>query len=450
MEPIVQPVEAADAHRRSWRFVAKRGASSQFVGSTIMVLSTYAVATVTMNIGKNIQERSISCSIKSQLCPLLTLSSGKSPDLRMQDAGGGDSVGEDSGPRAADHSRAALRERQTRGGGAEEETERGGDRQRSSEHRGLELGPPGNSAHTCRRTVTLSRTEHLQPHGQIRSSAEMAVTSRPLLLLYAYFLSELVLIGCTRSEGVCLQDGKHKATPSPEPHLRECSLYADNSCCTEEDVRDISHVPSAANKNEPWDKCGPLSAECEGFLKRVSCFYRCSPDAARWPHPHRRSYIQAVPLCHSFCRDWFDACRMDMTCARNWARDPRGQNCTGTCVQYQQMYQHGRDLCESLWGDAFMTVEDEPEEVGAEGDGGRPCGCLTLSPSDKDVIAALRAQQDDPEELDTTKAGLPQYRAPCQTKLPLQAGSGRRGNSVLRKRSLVEDDGEGSGSGSRL
>lgn len=47
---------------------------------------------------------------------------------------------------------------------------------------------------------------------------------------------------------------------------------------------------------------------CEGFLKRVSCFYRCSPDAARWPHPHRRSYIQAVPLCHSFCRDWW-ACQ---------------------------------------------------------------------------------------------------------------------------------------------
>lgn len=100
-----------------------------------------------------------------------------------------------------------------------------------------------------------------------------------------------------------------------------------------------------------------------------------------------------------------------------------------------------------------MTVEDEPEEVGdgrdvgAEGDGGRPCGCLTLSPSDKDVIAALRAQQDDPEELDTTKAGLPQYRAPCQSKPPLQARSGKKGNSVLRKRSVVVDDVEGSGSG---
>uniref|UniRef100_A0A672GWR8 Zgc:109949 n=1 Tax=Salarias fasciatus TaxID=181472 RepID=A0A672GWR8_SALFA len=141
----------------------------------------------------------------------------------------------------------------------------------------------------------------------------------------------------SHTQGVCLQDGKHKAAPGPEPHLSECGMYADNSCCSEEHIQDVSYLPSASSKNEPWDKCGPLSAECEGFLKRVSCFYRCSPDAARWPHPQRRSYIQAVPLCHSFCRDWFDACRMDLTCARNWARDPRGQNCTGTCVQYQQV-----------------------------------------------------------------------------------------------------------------
>ncbi|XP_029014604.1 retbindin [Betta splendens] len=271
----------------------------------------------------------------------------------------------------------------------------------------------------------------------------MSAARRPLLLLC--LLAAAVLAGGAQSEGLCLQDGKHKASPGPEPQLEDCSLYADNSCCTSGDIQDVAYVPSV--QNEPWDKCGPLSAECEGFLKRVSCFYRCSPDAARWPHPSRRWYIQAVPLCHSFCRDWFEACRMDLTCARNWARDPRGQNCTGTCVQYQQMYQHGRDLCESLWGDAFLAVEDDPEDAGEAGEaraegGGRACGCLTLSPSDRDVIAALKAQRDNPEELDTTKTGLPQYRAPCQTKLQAQ-----KGNSVLRKRSVVVDDMEGSGSG---
>lgn len=59
MEPIAQTVEAADAHlqRRGLKLVTRRGASSQFVGSTIMILSTYAVTTLTMNMGKNIQER---------------------------------------------------------------------------------------------------------------------------------------------------------------------------------------------------------------------------------------------------------------------------------------------------------------------------------------------------------------------------------------------------------
>lgn len=34
-----------------------------------------------------------------------------------------------------------------------------------------------------------------------------------------------------------------------------------DSCCTDGDIQDISHVPSDINKNEPWDKCGPLSSE---------------------------------------------------------------------------------------------------------------------------------------------------------------------------------------------
>ena len=137
------------------------------------------------------------------------------------------------------------------------------------------------------------------------------------------------------------------------------------------------------------------------------------------------------------------------------------------------MYQHGRDLCESLWGDAFMTVEDQVEEEegghhdgvhgndgppgdGHPGDSSRPCGCLTLSSSDRDVMAALRAQSVDPEELDTTKSGLPQYRAPCQAPPPpvhvtppaaRKAGKGGRAKAALRKRSVAVEDAEGSGSG---
>lgn len=119
---------------------------------------------------------------------------------------------------------------------------------------------------------------------------------------------------------------------------------------------------------------------------------------------------------------------------------------SNVCVCVVQMYQHGRDLCESVWGDAFVAVEDDPgEEDGVEG---HSCGCLTLSPSDGEVMAALRVQQGDPEELDTTKSDLPQYRAPCPPTQPDTPHARRRNNnSVMRKRSVTTGDVEGSGSG---
>ncbi|CAL8285966.1 unnamed protein product [Boreogadus saida] len=40
----------------------------------------------------------------------------------------------------------------------------------------------------------------------------------------------------------------------------------------------------------------------------------------------------------------------------------KGGRSQGGSVEHHEMYQHGRDLCESLWGDAFMTVEDQVEE----------------------------------------------------------------------------------------
>ncbi|TNN58616.1 hypothetical protein EYF80_031236 [Liparis tanakae] len=57
VEPTGQTAADTRLQRRGWRFGARRGVSSQFVGSAIAVLSTYAVATLAMNFGKSIQER---------------------------------------------------------------------------------------------------------------------------------------------------------------------------------------------------------------------------------------------------------------------------------------------------------------------------------------------------------------------------------------------------------
>ncbi|KAL4647918.1 retbindin-like [Arapaima gigas] len=271
----------------------------------------------------------------------------------------------------------------------------------------------------------------------------------PLAVAYCFAL----LIGCSRcQEGSCLQDGKHKATPSPEPYLSQCALYAENACCYQNDIQEPAASPDFKVEDIFWDTCGPLSPGCGDFLRRIACFHLCSPDAARWPHPQHPSSYQAVPLCHSFCRDWFEACKTDMTCTQSsvghWEWHRQGNNCSGNCVTYQQMYQNGRHLCESMWGGAFVSVDDD-----VEGTEAGSCGCLTLSPSDREVIAALRAQEEDPDELDTTKTGLPQYRAPCRaqhpdqgiTVVPHEQKNGE--NTVVRKRSIFVEDVEGSGSG---
>ncbi|XP_060760000.1 retbindin isoform X2 [Neoarius graeffei] len=205
------------------------------------------------------------------------------------------------------------------------------------------------------------------------------------------------------------------------------------ACCSEQDIEDLT----AATAGVLWDRCGSLSPGCEEFLKRVICFYRCSPDTTYWPHPQSSSSLRAVPLCHSFCRDWYEVCKSDLTCARDWTRDPRGLNCTGSCIPYQQMYQHGRNLCESLWGDAFVMVEDETMEVKGQGS-----GCLKLSASDQEVIAAVRMQNDDVDELDTTKHhGTPLNAAP-------QQGQRNHDKLLLHKHSAPSvHDSEGSGSG---
>ncbi|XP_050781077.1 retbindin isoform X2 [Gopherus flavomarginatus] len=201
----------------------------------------------------------------------------------------------------------------------------------------------------------------------------------------------------------CLAGGKHKAVPSPEGQLGICQLYAANACCSPKVAQEISSAPLTKVNNSYWNRCGSLSPRCENYLQRVECFYRCSPSAARWPHPQRPTAILEVPLCLSFCEAWYEACKDDLTCARNW------------------MYWDGRELCENIWGDSFIAAQE-------------PCPCLSLTGSNADP---LPEDGDSSEEPDSTKAGSPGGPCPASSLL-------RRG---LRKRSVFMEDMEGSGSG---
>lgn len=50
------------------------------------------------------------------------------------------------------------------------------------------------------------------------------------VLLGLAHLTSLLAAAVMSHEGACLRDGRHKATPSPEPHLKQCSLYMESVC----------------------------------------------------------------------------------------------------------------------------------------------------------------------------------------------------------------------------
>ncbi|KAJ6668027.1 hypothetical protein lerEdw1_016348 [Lerista edwardsae] len=224
-------------------------------------------------------------------------------------------------------------------------------------------------------------------------------------------------------EGRCLPGGKHKASPSPEGQLGVCQLYVKSEY---EQLRAMK----AAGEAE----------RCEEYLQHLECFYRCSPIAAQWPHPQRPTAVLAVPLCQSFCDQWYDACKEDLTCARNWLTDwhwgPDGNNCSQDCLPYGQVYKDGKELCETIWDDSFTVSAD-------------PCDCLTLTISSPafSTSDAHPENDDSIEEPNTTKEGSKRDgrgrpEGPCTGNQLLQ-----RLRRNMRKRSVFMEDVEGSGSG---
>ncbi|EMP26962.1 Actin-binding protein IPP [Chelonia mydas] len=83
---------------------------------------------------------------------------------------------------------------------------------------------------------------------------------------------------------------------------------------------------------------------CEDYMKKIECFYRCSPHAAHWINPNYTAGIEFVPLCQNFCDDWYEACKNDSTCIRNWMTDwewdENGVNhCKNECIPYNKPIQ---------------------------------------------------------------------------------------------------------------
>lgn len=76
------------------------------------------------------------------------------------------------------------------------------------------------------------------------TQVKMGVSRVLLGLAYLILLAAAVM----SHEGACLQDGRHKATASPEPRLKECSLYMESVCTSYKHTADSKLVKNNSLK----------------------------------------------------------------------------------------------------------------------------------------------------------------------------------------------------------
>lgn len=168
-----------------------------------------------------------------------------------------------------------------------------------------------------------------------------------------------------KGHGKCLPGDKHKESPSGEESMAACKSYKDASCCTSDFTKQLATPPIKKVGKFSWTPCNnTLSPKCDAFMVMVECFYRCSHNTYFWKNPDYPSAIMKAPVCASFCNGWFDACKDDLTCAKNWITDfnktETGVNtCKKPCKNFSDYFTNGKDLCESMWGTSFVYKETD-------------------------------------------------------------------------------------------
>jgi len=141
----------------------------------------------------------------------------------------------------------------------------------------------------------------------------------------------------------CHLDYYHKDTPGPEPeNFTECHPWKENACCVHGTVETADKLKEGYGAQYHWDRCGPLTPECERFFVQESCFYECDPNAGlfrKWnttvydarcdagatgydkAHAtaqgcsHNAWQMHKMPIKASYCDAWLTACASDNFCA---------------------------------------------------------------------------------------------------------------------------------------
>lgn len=172
-----------------------------------------------------------------------------------------------------------------------------------------------------------------------------------------------------------------KATPSAESGMKACKEYSCDSCCSANLTAQLAQLPLQVVGGLNYSQCGGgLSAICSQYMSYIQCFYQCSPNLYPWLGKDGRMYN--LPLCGSFCDEWFAVCMSDKSCVQgtDWVRgfqevpDPNNKGkvilqCkTGQpCRNFSQIYGTSQNFCNQMWPGSVVYTSDEDNCINPAG-----------------------------------------------------------------------------------
>lgn len=208
-----------------------------------------------------------------------------------------------------------------------------------------------------------------------------------------------------------LGDYNHKDSPTPEPLNGECGAYRNGACCKASVVPDLATVKNIYGAAYHWDRCGPLSRQCEAFFVQEACFYECDANNGYWrlyrdeqeplvdenrityipecnerdetvyddinedgksptgeqfiaDNPtkcaggHNRWQLHKAPIKKSYCDAWYAACQNDLFCG---VRDGSYFACAG---EYEEAIKV-KNVTVEVEVDKFVEVEVDTLSTGS-------------------------------------------------------------------------------------
>lgn len=163
--------------------------------------------------------------------------------------------------------------------------------------------------------------------------------------------------------GKCLFGDKYKEFLFVEESMVVCKFYKDVLCCISDFIKQFVIFLVKKVGKFLWILCNNiLSFKCEVFMVVVECFYCCLYNMYFWKNFDYLFVIMKVFVCVSFCNGWFDVCKDDLICVKNWIIDfnkiEMGVNiCKKLCKNFSDYFINGKDFCESMWGISFVYKE---------------------------------------------------------------------------------------------